>query len=143
MKKTWYVIADAATARVYSQTDKHDELHLEKELNHPESRMKGSMLASDRPGHYQTTGDGHGAYVEKSEPKEFEAERFATEITHYLESGRVQNAFDDLIIVASPHFHGLLNKQMNKHVSNIVSKHIESDLTQAPESQLLELLKKY
>ena len=141
MKKTWFVISNAATARIYSQTGQHDKLHLEKELNHPESRMKGSMLASDRPGHNQTSGDGHGAYVEKSEPKEFETERFAAEIIHYLDSARVKNSFDDLVIAASPHFHGLLNKQMNKHVSNLVSKHIEIDLTQTPESQLLELLK--
>lgn len=143
MKPKWYVIASAAEARIYQRNEVSDELQLVESLAHPESRMKGSDLSSDRPGHNQSAGDGHGSYVEKDSPKEYEAKKFAMEIGKYLKDQRNQNSYGDLCIAASPGFHGLLNSQLDKHVSDMVSKHIEKDLTHVKDNDLDATLATY
>jgi protein required for attachment to host cells len=143
MKPKWYVIASAAEARIYEKDATSGDLQLITSLEHPESRMKGSELSSDRPGHNQSAGDGHGSYVEKSSPKEYEAEKFAIEVGQYLNAQRNQNSYGDLCIAASPGFHGLLNTHMDKQVANLVSKHIKKDLTQVKDSDLGSTLATY
>ena len=138
MSKKWYLIANASEARIYSRNLDNDQLECLETLTHPESRMKGSELSSDRPGHYQSSGNGRGAFVEKTDPKEYEAERFAIEIGKFLNNERTQNKYVDLCISATPHFHGLINKHLDKQVSALVSKHADKDLMQIDESKLAE-----
>ena len=82
----------------------------------------------------------HGAFNEPIDPKDYEQERFAIELAKELDAGRTANSYKNLIIVASPHFHGMLNKHMNEHVAGMVSKHIEKDYTaETPEGLLGKL----
>ncbi len=134
MANTWLVVANASQATVYETEAKPKTLKLLKEYHHPASRAKGSDLASDRPGHFQQEARGmegttHGAFNEPINPKDYEHERFAIELAKELDAGRNANLFNDLIIVASPHFHGLLNKHMNGQVAEMVSRHIDKDYT--------------
>lgn len=134
MANTWLIVANASQATFYETEHKPKTLKLLKEFLHPASRAKGSELASDRPGHYQGEARGmegttHGAFNEAVDPKDYEKERFAIELAKELDAGRTANSYEHLIIVASPHFHGLLNKHMNEHVAGMVSLHIEKDYT--------------
>ena len=128
MGHTWVVIANSVEAKIYDR-ESRDELRLVHTLSHPESRSKGRSLASDRPGHYESTGGGHGAFVEEKDPKDFEVERFAKELAEYLDDSRSVNRFDKLIIAAAPRFHGLLNSNLDSHTVDRIEKHIEKDLT--------------
>ena len=143
MSAHWYIIANAAEARVYERNTVSDQLELLETLTHPESRMKGSELSSDRPGHNQSAGGGHGSFVEKSDPKSYEIERFAIEIADYLNQQRNHNKYSELCIVAAPRLHGLMNKHMNKNVSKLVSKNIEKDLTHISDDKLEDALAMY
>jgi protein required for attachment to host cells len=145
MATTWLIVANASQATLY-ETETHPKtLTLLKEFFHPASRAKGSELASDRPGHFQgealgMEGTTHGAFNEPIDPKEYEHERFAIELVKALDAGRSANRYENLIIAASPHFHGLLNKHMNEQVAGMVSRHIEKDYTtETPEGLLGKL----
>ena len=90
MSKTLVMIANASAARVFGY-QAHEEFSLLKEFSHPESRQKGSDLVSDRPGHNEGKGGGHGAFVPSNNPKQVESERFAHELAGWLDDERKQN----------------------------------------------------
>jgi protein required for attachment to host cells len=142
MPNTWLVVANASQATIYQTEQRPKTLSLVKEMLHPPSREKGEQLASDRAGHYQgeavgMEGTTHGAFNEPTDPKSFEHERFASDLAKELEAGRTANSFKHLIIVASPHFHGLLNKSMNSHLGGMVTQHIQKDYTSLDQKELL------
>ena len=145
MPNTWLIVANSSQATLYETERTPKTLKLLKEFIHPPSRAKGSELASDRPGHYQgdargTGGSTHGAFKEAVDPKAYEHERFATELAKELDSGRSANSFKNLIIVASPRFHGLLNKRMSSQLAKMVSRHVDKDYTaETPEGLLGKL----
>lgn len=145
MPNTWLIVANASQATLYETESHPSTLKLLKEFIHPASRAKGSDLASDRPGHFQAEARGmegttHGSFNEPIDPKEYEQERFAIELARELDAGRTANRYKNLIIVASPHFHGVLNKHMNEHVAGMVSRHVEKDYTAETPEGLLERL---
>ena len=140
---TWVLVANASEARIFGTNKIGEAMECMKEFSHPESREKGSELASDRPGHSQSKGTGHGAMVESSDPKEYEADRFAGELAQELEKGRTSHAYRKLVVVAGPHFHGLLNKHMNDHVRTMVVNDIQKDLTSCEPRDLPGRLKEY
>jgi len=143
MNSKWFVIANSVEAKIYYTDNMNTELTLHHTLTHPDSRKKGSELNSDRPGHYQSRGDGHGAFVAKHDPKETEAERFASEIGNYLCDAHHKNAYQELVIAASPPFHGLLNKQLNSHLTDVVIEHIEKDLTHIDMHKIDKTVREY
>lgn len=141
MKNTWLLVANGSEARLFETEFRPKTLTLLQDYKHPESREKGSELASDRPGHYLgDAGASHGAFNEPTDPKEYEMERFAGELVKNLEAGRLANSYQHLIIASSPKFHGLLNQQMNGHLTKLIDKHINKDYTSLNERELLERL---
>ncbi|MHB1174151.1 MAG: host attachment protein [Sulfuriferula sp.] len=136
MTTTWIVVANASLARLYFNNGPKKGLQLFKELNHPESREKASDLVSDRPGHSPGSGNGQGAFVPATDPKQHEAERFAQELSKELEHGRAANHYERLIMVASSPFIGVLNQRLSGHVRSLVSETIEKDYTRATPREL-------
>ena len=143
MQTTWILVANSTSAKLYSREDDQAELELSSQFEHPQSRQKGSDLVSDRPGHFQSKGTGHGAFVATSDPKENEAAHFANELAHMLDKGRKDNKYDKLVIVAPPHFCGLLNKQLDKHVQDKISGTVHKDYTHEEARALLSHLQEH
>ena len=136
MSTTWILVANASQAKLYANHGPKRGLELVKELDHPESREKAANLVSDRPGHNQGHGGGHGTFVQATDPKEHEADRFALELARELEDGRVSNAYDRLILVSSPAFMGLINNKISTQVKGKLSESIEKDYTRLPVKEL-------
>jgi protein required for attachment to host cells len=68
------------------------------------------------------------------EPREQERIRFAKLIADRLEAGRVANAFERVILVASPEFLGLLREQLGAPLQSRVTFTLDKDyVTQTPE----------
>jgi protein required for attachment to host cells len=132
MSITWIMVANASHAKLFRNEGPKKGLQLVKELLHPESREKAAELVSDRIGNFA----GSGSYAQPTEPKEHEAERFALEIAHELEHGRVNNAYEKLILVTSAHFMGLLNGRLSQQVRNRISESINKDYTHLPVKEL-------
>ncbi|MDR9437087.1 MAG: host attachment protein [Thiohalophilus sp.] len=143
MNNTWVLVANASEARLFNLIK--SDLERVKSFSHDESRMKGEDLASDRPGAYQSdvNREGHGSYAEPTNPKEHEKDRFARELADILNKARSENQFNELVIVASPHFHGLINQHLDDESSKKVSHHIEKDYTQVEDGDMLEILLPY
>lgn len=134
----WILVASSSKACIYSAENLHsDELDLIEEFRHPESRKKGTELASDRPGHFSTDRGARSAY-EKSDPKEETAEVFAIELANALKAGRTSNKYNQLVLIAPPHFYGLINKHIKFSVDSIM--HINKDYTHLTERDLIAQL---
>lgn len=132
MSITWIMVANASHAKLFSNRGPNKGLELVKELNHPESRERAAELVSDRIGNFA----GSGSYAQPTSPKEHEAERFALEIAHELEQGRVNNAYERLVMITSAHFMGLLNGRISQQVKNRISESINKDYTHLPVKEL-------
>ena len=141
MSITWIMVANASQAKLFSNSGPKKGLTLVKELAHPESREKTSNLVSDRSGSH--AGTGHGAFIQATDPKHHEAELFAQELTRELEQGRVRNAYDRLILVASAPFMGLVNTCLPGQVRSKLSETIEKDYTRLPVKDLAGHLESY
>ena len=137
MTTNWILVANSSTARIYSNNGPKKGLKLVKELNHPESRQKSADLVSDRPGHMQGFGNGHGSRQPATTPKEHEIEKFAQEIAKELDHGRSTNDFERLIVVASSPFIGTLNGRLSGHVRDMVSDSVEKDYTRVNDRELV------
>lgn len=133
MKKTWVLVADASRAQLYSHS-RGGALELFMEFDHPESRMKGSDIKSDRAGYQNSKGTGHGS-MEARPPKQHEAEVFARELAATIEKGRTSNTIENLIVTAPPHFAGLLNRSLSDKCRQLIRASIEKDYTRlAPQA---------
>ncbi len=140
MNDTWILVTNASEARLFETQKYPKKLSLRKKFFHPKSRAKNASLVTDRAGHFQ--GDSghttHGAFNDAAPAKQVEIERFAKTLVSELDVGRNAHDYKKLVIVSSPHFHGLLNKHMNGHVAKMVDKHIEKDYTTLKEKELLK-----
>ncbi len=139
--KTWLLVADSTSARLYSlhkaqifQEPNPNRLELVSEFNHLNSRKKVNELVTDKEGRFG------GRHFEGSSPKEHEAEVFAIELAKYMDGGRKEQHFRDLIVVAPPAFMGLLHKHMSKELTKSVSQQIEKDYTHQTEHELIRSL---
>jgi protein required for attachment to host cells len=145
MTKMWIVVASAAQARIYKayrgrllKADGHDQdcLQVWCSLEHEPSRRKVHELVTDKVGNYR----GSGAYVEATSAKEHEVEKFAKQVADVLEKARVEEHFNELIIVAAPHFSGLLYPKLARSLKQLVSERIEKDYTHLQKQPLIQAL---
>ena len=141
MDNTWVLVANASKAHLYSTERLGADMSILKEFSHPESRAKGASLASDRPGSMQGRGSSMATRGDSVDPKDFEAERFAEELASELDKGRTTNAYRRLVLVASPHFQGLLKAHLNANTSAMVENNINKDFTAYDMRELPERLK--
>jgi protein required for attachment to host cells len=133
---TWILVANASLAKIYANQGPKKGLKVLKELEHPESRQKNADLVTDRPGHMQGVGNGHGAFQPQTDPKLNAAQHFAQELAREFNHGRSTNQFERAILVAPPSFMGLINDKLDGHTANLVSDRFEKDYTKASEKEL-------
>lgn len=137
---TQILVANASEANVYQTTHLGQDLNLLNTYTHAASRKKGSELVTDRPGRYQSRGNtSHGAFVEHTPPKEVEVEHFAHELAAELNKHYAD--YDYLIVIAPPHFHGLLNKYYTDTVRDKIAHNVEKNYTKLPQQQLQDFLR--
>lgn len=143
MTTTWILVANAGEAKLYANTGISKGLEKIADFDHPDSRKKNSDLVTDRSGHMQSSGNGHGARQPATDPKQHEHEIFAREIAHHIELGRTGNQYQRLIIAAEPHFRGLLNNTFSTQVHSLISESLDKDYTKATQKELAGHLEKY
>jgi len=133
---TWIVVANSSRARVLENRGAGTGLTPLQTYEHPESRVKGIDLASDRPGHTATDRGSRTALEPDTDPKRNAQEHFAHELAQALEQGRVQNRYQDLILVASSPFLGVLRSRLPKGVKAQVREALNKDYTAFAEREL-------
>lgn len=137
MRTTWILIANSSEARLFEASKSTKNMQLINTFAHPESRQKVIDLVTDLPGRYRNSGATPSSFYEDpANAKAVEAERFAHELAHKLNEGRTQNKYHHLILIAPPHFQGLLNKCCNIHVKNLITDTLEKDYTKLKQHEL-------
>lgn len=141
MKHAWVIVANSTLALFYSISSRDRVFNLVQKLSHQSSKFQDKALVSDRPGHYEKGVGRRGAYEEAITHQELEKGRFAKQIGETLEQGRIAHLFQGIIVIAEPHFYGLITKKTTSHVQKMVHFHFSQDYTHYSEEGLREQLK--
>lgn len=133
MEKIWILVADSAHARILATTARTAVPTEVTRLEHPESRLKESELVADQPGRSrESLAQGH-AMSEASATVQEEA-AFAGELVQTLDKARQEGRFSDLILVASPHFLGVIRQKLNGPLEKSVIQSVSKNLVNESES---------
>ena len=135
---TWVLIADSSRALLYNVAQKGKPWTLVKECKHSASRVTGGGLTTDQPGrtHGSDGGSARSAMESKTSPKEIEFEHFAHELAGVLHDGHGQQAYGRIVLVAPPHFLGLLRKAINDTVSKLIGATLDKDYLHLREKEI-------
>lgn len=140
--KIWFLVADAARARIFETTGRNVALTELMDFTEPNARISQTELASDGPGRQATAGGpGTHGMQEKITPREQEDIRFAAEIGDHLQDSLNKGRFDALYIAAAPRFLGLLRDAIPDNVSARVEGDMNKDLTRLGEEAIREHLR--
>jgi protein required for attachment to host cells len=139
MVPTWVLVADGARARLLA-LDKATQAVAEiEDFANPD--VRGREPARDRPPRtHDRLGDSRHAIEAHTSEREKQLRAFAREITDVLQRGHAEHRYEDLILVAPPHFLGTLNGQLDAQVRDCVSLALPKDLTSADTRVILEHL---
>ena len=142
MKTQWIVVANASLARLYKRESPGGALQVVSTMEHPESRAKGSRLASDRPGHEATdVSAGGNRFEPRTDPRRKEHRRFAREIAERLDDALAQGEFGSLALFASDPFLGELKDALSEPVRRRLQMARTSDFTSLGADALEERLR--
>jgi protein required for attachment to host cells len=130
MKTQWIVVANASQARFFKQDSASGPLIAVTSMAHPASRLKGSELANDRPGHEATDNSpGGNRFEPRSDPRRREHRRFAREVADRLDDALGAGEFSSLWICASDPFLGELKPELSEAVRHRLERTTDSDFT--------------
>jgi len=125
--RTWVVLADAATAKLYQPQASGRDWQLISELTHPQSRAKESELGTDKPGRVKQSTGSRAAMEPPTPRKRVEVEKFARQIAKTLDDALVRNAYDRLVLVAPAEFVGVLRRVLPERVEARIAATVEKD----------------
>ncbi len=130
MANIWVLVADNSAAKLLETDYPRSPLHEIKDFTHSASRLRNNELVSDSPGRtFDRKGYASHGVGSSNEPKKVEAEVFARELVHYLDSHRNNgHHFKKLVLVAPPKFLGLLRSSMSEHLRNLVVAQVSKNM---------------
>lgn len=136
--RIWVMVADRHKARIFTKPDGHLEQIGEafpvfKHKNTPKNAVgRAFSSASHYIRHclsYRLGGDMKSA------------RQFVCDISTFLEEADQENAFDRLVLAASPKMLGDFRKSLGAQVQGKIIAEVNKDLTKMPEKKLMEELK--
>ena len=141
MSQTLVVVADSGRARLYALENKGKPMVEVADFIHTAARMRANELISDRKGRtFDSKGTGRHPKEYPSPIKVQQAQKFAREISAYIETERKKNKISNLVLVAAPGFLGILRKALGKESGKLISRQINKDLVLMQEDVIREHL---
>jgi len=129
MNTTWILVAHRGGARLFENTGPGKGLTLVEDVANPDGRLKSGEINSDRPGRaFDKVGGGRHGMSTEQDPTERVAQRFAKELGERLTTGRVQNRYGKLLLVAEPRFLGELRNNLDAPTAAMVTGTLDKDL---------------
>ena len=130
MPTTWVIAADASRARIFRMPDRNRDLEEIGDFVHQASRAKDRDLITDAQGRYfgGELGMGHSA-PSRTDPTEYEADRFSKQLSDYVEKARTQHEFDNLCLIAPPKFLGMMRQNLSREAQKLINKEIPKDIS--------------
>lgn len=129
MKRTWIVVMDRTGARLFERVARRDTLSLIKEWEHPEGNFQEGELTSDRPGVGRMNSREYRGNVLTAAAcaKEETLKDFCAEVGDFLDTKRMEDSFDDLVLIAEPHTLGKLKAALDKQVARAIVLTLDKD----------------
>lgn len=144
MPLAWILVANNTHARIFSAQTASSPLIEIESFVHTESRLHYREMTSDLPGKIRSEGGNGGhAFEQKTDPKDHEASNFAHFLAYFLENARVQNKFEQLLIMAEPSFLGLLRLQLPEPLKKLVAFELVKNITEHSAADIRAHLPKY
>ena len=120
MKPIYVVVADNVHARIFTVKTLSSPLEEIETLTHLEGRLHDREMTSDFPGKIKGNGKMGHAFEQRTDPKQNESDKFASQIANYLEDAHNTNKFNQLLLIADPSFLGLLRKNFSEPIRKLV-----------------------
>ena len=128
-KEIWVLVANSSTATLF-RAENNKTLTALHTFKHPESRLKGSDLVSDRPGRaYESSGPTRHAVEPSSWPHDVEVVNFARELARFFESELTRKKPDHFYLAASPAFLGVLRPLLPAQLNSLIKGEVDKDIT--------------
>ena len=132
---SWILIASRTGARIIEKQGR--ELSLVQELSHARGRLRDREVDSDRHGRSSSrTGAASHSFGQPESPHEHDAKSFARELAGSLRQGRMEGHYQRLVLIAEPHFLGLLRQALDDVTARLVAATVGKDLTHVDLRQL-------
>lgn len=141
-RKTWIVVGDASRARIFAGSEAGASWSVVEDLDFPAGRERVHDLVTDHPGSMRQSGakGTKAGMTPPTDPKEKEAMRFARTLADRLRKGRLDREYDALVLVAPPHFLGMLRGELDNVTAGLVVKSHHHDYTQFRPDQLEKMV---
>ena len=128
------IAANRVLAKIFETEGRHLSLRLE--LKHPEGELRNRDIDTDRGGQSFDKGSSRGHVTERHvSAHETDAIRFAKEVAAAAERSRLEGV-GRFVLVAEPHFLGLLRGELGEQVSKLIIGDVGKDLAAASEGDL-------
>lgn len=149
MNATWIVSANAGRARLFSHMHSAANLEEVEDMVNTSARLRAADLETDDIGQRSASKSKHSVgaptqpsgYEPDQSPVERQTELFARNIADYLLKAHQEGRFQQLNLVASPEFLGVLRKLLDPQLESVVTLEIDKDYTQFSPAQLLQQIK--
>lgn len=141
MSTIWVVVAESSRARIFSVVNRISPLSEVEDMINAAARSHERDLTSDLPGRsFDSGGQGRHAMESHVDPKKNEVMVFARKVGERLEAARKTGQFDELYIISSPEFLGILRQNLDDVTKKHVTRTINKNLVQKDEAQIREYL---
>ena len=138
---TWIVVADASRARLFETGVVDGAMTEIADLGHPEGRMHDRELTrGPLPASQESVGPVSHGIEPHTSVREKVSQEFARELAELLEHGRVNHAFDALVLVAEPRFLGVLRSSIGREVSKLLVGSIGKGVSQSNPDEIRRVL---
>lgn len=143
MNIVWILVCDSARGRLFETRGDGASWDLLEVLAHSESRSKASELSSDHAGQSSSQGPSvhHNALAPSSSPKDVEKGHFGHALVTMLDRAMRAKTFDRLVLVAPPHFLGMLKNELTPELRKHLVATVDKDLTHVDAPALTERLR--
>lgn len=140
MKNQWVVVTSQASSRIFERGPRGG-LKLISTLDNELVHIRNREMRKHKPGMIKA-GSRHHIMTGQIDPHRQSAEQFALKITRFLDKERIQNNFEELVIVAEPRMAGHIKSSMKAKMQKCVSHWIHKDLEKAKPQDLAKVVKK-
>lgn len=141
---TWILVADTGRGQLFTTELREHAWQVVKEFEHIAGRESSREIENTSPPGRMQQGDAQGgrrtALEPRTWPKEAEAEHFAQRLVDFLEDAVAKRDYDQLVLVAPPHFLGMLKKMLGQQSAKKLLTSIDKDLSKLPAAEIRERL---
>lgn len=140
----WYLVANRTEALIYEGM-LNGSFHFLKRLKNPQGRLMEQSLVAAKPGRSFSSARGSGirhGFEPRSRYHEEGAIQFARKIGRVLDQAALKQELTDLVIIAEPHFLGLLNQKFSKRVDSLIRQRLPREWAEGSDRELKVYLQK-